>query len=242
MKYLARRIIALILLSLLLLGETGCMNAQKNKELFEDLKQLVQDNNEVSVSNAKALLEQKYNKKFEVKKIGDRLDRETVALLVYPQDNPELFFSARLNNDEMVCYDNYIKRIVGRNISLELAAELEQSEITSSCAVRLMSDDESNESNTEIETEEFFDRYNVDGMMIYLIINGEPSSIVQDKISSVCETLADKYDVTVALDAYFIAEDYDACVQALNENAEVSSSWFSFYHPADSFSCSFLHS
>lgn len=240
MKYIAGRILALILLAILLLGEAGCMNAQENKELFEDLKQLVQDNNEVSVSNAKALLEQKYNKKFEVKKIGDRLDRETVALLVYPQDNPELFFSVRLNNDEMVCYDNYIKRIVGRNIASELASELEQSEITVSSAVYLMSDDDSNETNTEIETEEFFGRYNVDGMMMYMIISGDSSNIVPDKISSVCEALADKYNVTVALDAYFIAKDYDACAQALNENSEVNSSWFSFYNPAGSFGGSFL--
>lgn len=215
------------------------MESKENIELYNAIEQLTEDNTETSVLNARMLLEQKYNMPFEVEKIGNRLDRDTVSLFMHPVSQPDLCFTATLNNGNMTCNDNLIKRIVGKSISDALTYALAESGIFTSCSAYILSDDDSAETNTDIETKEFFERYHADTVMLYMAINGRPSPDVNEKVESVCREFAEHNGVSTVLNAFYIIGDFDACTQAMAHNPEMSSSWFDSYHPVAELSAAF---
>ena len=221
----------MLLIILIMTGVTGCMNEEQYSQLIEDMKKVVDDNTESSVLNAKKLLSQKYGIEFEAVQIGNRLNKDTSDLLMYPADNPDLYFIATVNNNTMECNDNLVKRAVAQKISAQLYDNLKDEGMDTCSAIRILSDDDKNESNIDISPEEFFELYNVDGLMIYLIISANDSEFSENTIRNSCKKIKEKYGVNVAVNSYLIKDNFMQCREAMIKNPDISSTWFEKYHP-----------
>lgn len=239
MKNLINAAVMIVAALMILSGVTGCMESKENKELYNAIEQLTEDNTKISIQNAKMLLEQKYDMPFEAEKIGNRLDRDTVSLFMHPVSRPDICFMATLDNGNMTCSDNLIKRIVGKSISDPLTNELGESGIEISCSAYILSDDDSAETNTDIEIKEYFERYHADTVMLYMAISGESSQDNDEKVKSVCRELAEQFGASTVLNAFYITGEFEACAQEMSHNPELSSSWFDRFRPAAELSAAF---
>ena len=206
--------------------------------LMEDGKQIIEENTNNTVETAKKLLGQKYGLDFEVLAIGNRLDRETADLIVVAEDDPDRCFKAVVNNDIPKCSDNYVRRCVGIRLRDELVGMLKENGAEAYCIVKLLSEDDSDETDTEISIEEYFERYQVSGMLIYMMApsSQEGGSPTPQTIKAACDALHDRYRVTVTLWCYYIIGDYEKCKQGFLRNPDVGAGYFDFFETEPAFS------
>ncbi len=223
-----RRIIIVVLTLICMLGVTACMNEEMN-QFVDDMKNVIEDNTKASVSNAQELLSQKYGMSFEADKIGNRLDTGTADLLMHPVSQPELFFKATVNNEEMTCNDNLMRRIISAKLSRELCDELSDKGVKAYATLRMMSDDDTSETDTEISVEDYFEKYNVTVVTVYMIADGEADETTETLLKASCDGMKQRHGVKVALRCCFISRDYHACEEEMKKNADINSSWFDSY-------------
>lgn len=215
-------------------GVTGCMDEKEYQQYLSDMGQVIDQNTELSVANAKSLLEQKYGISFETKKIGNRLNRDTTDLFMAPETNPDTVFKAVVNNEAPECSDSFVRRCVGAELSKVFCDALSKDGINSYGSLHLLINaDDSNETNYEIPAEEYFDKYQTRGMMLYLIVRSPKEKNTVSLIKKECDDFSKSYHVTVALNAYFLEDGYSECREKLMETPDITSTWFSKYNPTD---------
>lgn len=218
------------------------MSEKDLQQFAEDMGKVIGENTDLSISNAKLLLEQKYGMSFEAKKIGDRLDKDTADLYMYPETMPNLIFKAVVNNETMECSDNLIRRIVGASISKEFAEEMAKKNIELYACSVFICDDDSEEKDIHIPAEEYFEKYNAQGMMFYAIVNGVGDDSSDNVLKKMCNSLSQNYHLTVALNAYYLSDNYNSCKTELSQTLNVSSTWFKLYEPTRELEYSAIYS
>lgn len=79
--------------------------------------------NEDTSKKVVSLLEEKYGEQFVVVKIGNRLNTDTVTTYCHSEKRNDLMFTATMGNDGKIITDDYISRIIGRELEDEIISK-----------------------------------------------------------------------------------------------------------------------
>lgn len=213
------------------------MTDEEIRSLTEKSKQIIDDETALAIETASEKLALKYGEDFKAFLIGDRLDRPTSKIAFEAENSPEVTFSAEINTDTGECTDDYVRRCIGKKLGDELAEKLKK-DTASACAVKLISDDDREETAADMSVTEYFEKYHVTGMLIYMIApsQGDDKDALSDKIKRACDELGEQYDMTVVLYCCFIVDRYEHSAEKMRKFPFINSGAFDFFDTDHSFS------
>lgn len=206
--------------------------------LMNDGERIIEENTEAVIEAAQTLLGQKYGLSFQVMTIGNRLDTDTADLTVIAEDDPDRCFKAVVNQDLQNCSDNYVRRCVGCKLGSELLEGMKKNGKEVACAVKLLADDDGEETETELTAEEYAERYHLSGILIYMIAPSAKTgkAPTENEMKVACDALCNHYRVPVVLWRYAIADHYEACLKGFLHNPDIKTGYFEFFEQEDVFS------
>lgn len=190
-----------------------------------------------TVNEAARRLKDKYGCEFVADKIGDRFNRDTSTIYFHQKDDIFVPFIAKINKATNETTDNYVRRIVATKVGIEIETSLMMKNIETAAFVLLYGDSSVDETELDISVEEYFSRYNVEKIFIYLALNDEniragfSSDFINEFVS-----LSARFGKKIVVFGFFIGEDFEQCKTDLRLSPKVSDAWFDFYKKIRSFS------
>ena len=218
--------IVLFIIIILMIGGCSGMNYQEINEIYEKGKEIVSDNTADIAERAESGLAVKYQGEFKVIKVGNRINNETADVYVRPKDNSDIVFKARIGMENDELSDNYIERLVGTKLSLELKTALCDKSVESLSFITFTSDSDADEDNTEISIKEYIEKYNVTSAFIYMIIDRK--SLSDNAASELIDTLAkinSEYGIETVVSGYVFADNYGTVADELKDNPDPTTAW-----------------
>lgn len=181
-------------------------------------------------------LEAKYGEKFVATHIGDRWNKPTATLYVHPESNSEIVFSAIIDHSGNVT-DDYVCNIMMHSIEISLQKAFNDVGIQSAAnAVIVKNDiDITEESNTNIQINDFAVKYGVKDIFVKLIFDSNTADA--SKIVSVLEKISRTYKFGLTVQGYILnTEAFEKCVSDFRTYPSVSPTHIETYMPLCQFS------
>ena len=214
MRNFFRKTTAILIAIIITIGVTGCMQERSD-----------------FVSEVKSGLQMKYMESFDVKKVGNRLNSDTVTLYCYSVKCPDNLFKVVYSEKTKTMKDSYVKDKISFGISEEICDIFSQNDLSSCCSVDISCENANTETNTSISAEEFIDRYSASKIIARVAVNQKNSE--QEKIEDTLELLnntSSKYCVDIIVSIFYMNdEQFQKCQNEISDAMNPTDTWFNSY-------------
>lgn len=179
-------------------------------------------------------LSEKYGEEFVAVKIGDRFNKDSAKLYVYPVKNENILFTAKINRNTGAVEDNYIEEKVYCAVEDIFAESFAEHKITVASRCMAVTRNQLSVEDGEYTPKGFSDKYGIDHYTVYLAIkSGEYTA--QDVISAL-KAVSEAIDVQIVTVAYvFDDAGYESCAKTIKEDPEISATMIEALSPMSSF-------
>lgn len=178
-------------------------------------------------------LEGQYGCKFVASQIGDRLNKSTAKLYVYPESNSEIVFTAVIDTNGNIRED-YVAHLVLYTIETSIHDAFNSNGMK--CSVNaVITEDDIHEENPNITVQEFVDKNNIDSIFVRIVI--DEATLDASGIVKALEDASKNCGVTLAVSAYILSSDsYQQCKSDFVTYPSVGATQIESYNPVSTFS------
>lgn len=179
-------------------------------------------------------LEEKYGESFAAAKIGDRLNTNAAKLYVYPEKNKDILFTASINRETGEVKDTYQLELVNNDIEkiLSRCFANEMIDAYAQCMVLVnepLDIDMGNYTPAQLQEKLGFNHYS-----IYFILDSK--NVTPEKIERALINANKEVGVKMIASGYiFETVNYEACLEKMKENPEISTTIIEKEMPQASF-------
>lgn len=231
-KNIKVKIICLLSLLIIVLGVSGCMtNSEQFEKALSAAYDAVNENTKDSVDKAVEELNKKYGEEFEITKVGNRINTDSISMYACPKNNSDIVFTVYVNKQDKSVTDDYVERMVAVKLQNEIEKSLSLNGVEVSTNVLLSCPKNKSCNDVNISIDEFFEICNVDTVLMYTAIDF--SSINSDTAKNIINTITEiskKYNTEFVFDGYVINENYSECRYEMKSLPKVTSTWFDKYN------------
>lgn len=233
------KVICLILVIILNLGVCGCMDDKYLVNSIENMEEDIKYVTDTSVDIVTDKLEKKYNCKFVADSIGNRYDTGSATVYLHPETDSKIIFTAVIDEESGEIKDDYIERVVAEKIKNKVEEKFTSSGVNVALSVLLYGSDSIEETNQNITCDEYFEKYDVQSVHFYLVIDENTlNSETPVKVESILNECYNLYNSNIAVLGYVICDKFEECKSELDVAPDISNTWFSTYNPVRTFKCS----
>jgi hypothetical protein len=168
-------------------------------------------------------LQEKYNKSFTVYAAGNRFNNTTATAYVFADDDPTMMFTTRISDDGELVFENYVYRLVCRDVENIVNETFKVNGIDSECfAVFFDTDSRVNIQESEISIDDFIEEFNPKGISISIlardsdVINSENILKIYDELFSKLRKLDIGTNLCIAS-----SEDFDKVVEDVKRETQL---------------------
>ncbi len=222
--------------SVVLMGGCSKMANDSFNEAYSFGKEIVADNTKEVAEKTIKQLSLKYGCDFTATDIGNRIDRESADLYLYPNYDETLTFKATFNTETGEVSDNLIRRIVQKKYADALCESLGSFGLDASASVMFLSKSDFKENNLNISLEKYIEKYSVNSALIYMSVNKETVTefVSKDLIESFKE-IAHEYGMDLVVYGFVFSDNYNSISEEQEKEPDIVISWFKDNNPQNSF-------
>lgn len=224
-------LIITLTVSIMIIGGCNSFN-----EVYNFGKEIIVGNTKEVEEKTIEQLSLKYGCDFTATEIGNRIDRESADLYLYPNYDNTLTFKATLNTETGEVSDNLIRRIVQKKFADTLCESLGNFEIDATASVLFLSESDFEENNLNISLEEYIQKYNVHSASIYMSVNKETvTEFVSNDLIESCRGIANEYGMDLVVYGFVYSDNYNSISEEQEKEPDIVISWFKDNSPQNSF-------
>lgn len=178
-------------------------------------------------------LESQYGCKFVASQIGDRLNKSTAKLYVYPENNSEIVFTAVIDTNGNITED-YVNHLVLYTIETSIQDSFNSNGM--SCAANaVITEDDVHENDTNITVQEFVAKNNIDTVFVRIVL--DEATLDATSVIKALEDASKNCGADLAVSAYVLSSDsYQQCKNDFVTYPSVGATQIESYNPISSFS------
>ncbi len=206
------------------------------KELFEQQKQFYMNGRLEMVKSVIDQLSLKYDCDFIAINCCNSLDRDTCDVILHPEYDEDVCFTAEIKESTSDIYDRFISTLEGHRIGNQFDKELVDNGIASKTRVLFTGDDSSLEEDVDLTPEEYIEKFSVNSLFLVTVIDkSRLDKNFGNILLEACIELSKKYKLDIVIKLYVFADGFEQCEKSLRTVPNPGDAWYKSFNPETSF-------